>query len=368
VLLSERTRRAIEACYDAALMPVLWPSALQRLGESLGAESCTFSSCNAVDDPWQMPRSDAHEAFAKIWIENEPHAPDPHITRKPTAKVKGRSYILEEDVSTEEDRRTLAYYRDTARRGNRDWWAMTSFVVEGRSWWLPLYRGAGRGPFTTREARYFMGVGPHLARIIALAEKFSGVEIAAGVNLLDRLGRAAIVIDRDGIACSLNAEAERLLGPDLRLLRGRLSAGDRASNRRLQALLAAAGPRSARPEAMPPVPAVLDRDGVPWLLCEALPVTAFGRSLFNAGRCVLILTDLSASPPRRGLALRAAFGLTPAEARLAGLIADGIGIDEAAAVLGIGRETVRTQLKAAFAKTGTRSQAALAALGARLRP
>jgi DNA-binding CsgD family transcriptional regulator len=368
MLLSERTRQAVEACYDAALMPTLWPVALQRLGESLGADSCTFSSCNAVDDPIQMPRSEGHEAFAEIWIENEPHAPDPHIARNPTDKVRGRSYILEEDVSTEEDRRTLAYYRDTARRGNRDWWAMTSFVVEGRSWCLPLYRGAGRGPFTPREASYFVRIGPHLARIIALAEKFSGVEIAAGVNLLDRLGRAAIVIDRDGIARSLNAEAERLLGPDLHLLRGRLAAGDRASNRRLQALLAAAGPGAARPDAVPPVPAVIDRDGVPWLLCEALPVTAFARNVFTAGRCVLILTDLSASPPRQGFALRAAFGLTPAESRLAGLIADGVGIDEAAAILGIGRETVRTQLKAAFAKTGTRSQAALAALAARLRP
>ena len=68
------------------------------------------------------------------------------------------------------------------------------------------------------------------------------------------------------------------------------------------------------------------------------------------------------------MALRAAFGLTPAEARLAGLIADGIGVDEAAAKLGTARETVRSQLKAVFAKTGTRSQVSLAALAARLRP
>ena len=176
VQLSERTRQAIEACYDAALVPASWPSALQRLGESLGAESCTFASRNAVGDPLSMPRSDGHEDFAQIWLENEAHAPDPHIARNPTSKVRGRSYILEEDVSTEEDRRTLPYYRETARRGNRDWWAATCFVVEGRNWCLPLYRGARRGPFSIREAGYFVRVGPHIARIIALAEKLSGVE------------------------------------------------------------------------------------------------------------------------------------------------------------------------------------------------
>ena len=90
MLLSERTGQAIEACYDAALAPELWPAALQRLGESLGAESCTFATGHAVDDPLHMPRSEGHEAFAELWIRNEPHAPDPHGSRRPCDRVRDR--------------------------------------------------------------------------------------------------------------------------------------------------------------------------------------------------------------------------------------------------------------------------------------
>ena len=52
MLLSERTSRGIEACYDAVLAPGRWPTALQLLGEALGAESCTFATCNEIDGPF----------------------------------------------------------------------------------------------------------------------------------------------------------------------------------------------------------------------------------------------------------------------------------------------------------------------------
>ena len=42
--LTEKTERALEACHDAILAPTRRPSALQSLGESLGAASCMFSS------------------------------------------------------------------------------------------------------------------------------------------------------------------------------------------------------------------------------------------------------------------------------------------------------------------------------------
>jgi DNA-binding CsgD family transcriptional regulator/PAS domain-containing protein len=51
--------------------------------------------------------------------------------------------------------------------------------------------------------------------------------------------------------------------------------------------------------------------------------------------------------------LRLLYGLTPAEARLAQLLAAGRCLDEAARQLGVGRSTVRTHLQRIFDKTGT---------------
>jgi DNA-binding CsgD family transcriptional regulator len=56
------------------------------------------------------------------------------------------------------------------------------------------------------------------------------------------------------------------------------------------------------------------------------------------------------------------FGLTPAEARLAGLLVEGQSVNEIAEGLKLSRETVRNQLKIVFAKTGAHRQGELVAL------
>src|ERR1700722_12376499 len=76
--LSERTGRALEACYDAILEPARWSSALQLLGESLGGVSCLFFEHDR-DPSLGRPMSVEHEGFSDLWARNEPHAPDPHV-------------------------------------------------------------------------------------------------------------------------------------------------------------------------------------------------------------------------------------------------------------------------------------------------
>jgi DNA-binding CsgD family transcriptional regulator len=60
------------------------------------------------------------------------------------------------------------------------------------------------------------------------------------------------------------------------------------------------------------------------------------------------------------------FDFTPAEARLAQIIAQGSSLDEAAQALGIRMSTARTQLASIFAKTNTRRQGKLVAILCRI--
>lgn len=77
-------------------------------------------------------------------------------------------------------------------------------------------------------------------------------------------------------------------------------------------------------------------------------------------------TVILRDPARRlGLAgpdLEQLFGLSPAEAKLARLLADGLSMEETALQLGVSRNTVRSQLQAVFAKTGTNRQGDLVRL------
>jgi DNA-binding CsgD family transcriptional regulator len=71
-------------------------------------------------------------------------------------------------------------------------------------------------------------------------------------------------------------------------------------------------------------------------------------------------------PDKRWMAaeatLRASFGFTEAEARLAARISGGSALDTVAKSLGISKETGRNQLKNIFAKAGVRRQAELVAV------
>jgi DNA-binding CsgD family transcriptional regulator len=60
------------------------------------------------------------------------------------------------------------------------------------------------------------------------------------------------------------------------------------------------------------------------------------------------------------------FSLSPAEARVAAMVAAGSSPEEIADELLVTRETVRNQIKAIFGKTGTHRQNELAALIARI--
>jgi DNA-binding CsgD family transcriptional regulator len=368
--LSERTERALEACYDAILAPTQWSSALQFLGESFGAASCTLFEHDR-ENPAPVPMSVGHEAFADLWARNQAHAPDPHVgpyLELCTSFIRaGWPSALEHDLSTEEDRRTLPFFHETARPGRREWLAMAYFSVEGGDWCFPIYRGGDRGPFTPTDARRLAEVGPYIAKIVSLARKFAAFDAASKLSALERVSSAAVVIDAAGRATQMNLLAQNLLGADFNLVRGRPAAHDPASNRRLQQLVSLAL-HAERGSAQAFAPIVVDRDGEPWLLVEAMPVTAFGSDLFSLGRVLLLLTDLRSPLRPEATQLCSAFGLTVAEAKLAAKVASGMGVDGAAASLGVSRETARTQLKAVFAKTNTRRQAELAGLLARLRP
>jgi DNA-binding CsgD family transcriptional regulator len=83
---------------------------------------------------------------------------------------------------------------------------------------------------------------------------------------------------------------------------------------------------------------------------------------------MVLVTDQDQSPALTTGDLQAAFGLTLAEAAVAQLIAQGVGVKRAAIALGVAPSTVRTHLHRILAKTGVARQAELAHLVTALVP
>jgi DNA-binding CsgD family transcriptional regulator len=82
-----------------------------------------------------------------------------------------------------------------------------------------------------------------------------------------------------------------------------------------------------------------------------------GRDIFTGAAWLVYVTMLSRNATLPGAILQALFDLTPAEARVAGLIGSGHSVTKTGARLDVQANTVRTHLKSIYAKTGARRQA-----------
>jgi DNA-binding CsgD family transcriptional regulator/PAS domain-containing protein len=335
---------------------------LQSLAESLGAASSVIRTTAVPNifarrhDNHHGPDSTGHFEFSKLWFERTSSACDPRFSFRNRLST-GTRVIVEDEFISSEMRARDPFYNEVARPGCREWMAVVFFRVDGQTWSLPLFRDARRGRFQVSEKPRLASIIPYLERAVLTAGRVADAVASGTLDALDRMSSRAMIIDDRGIVLKLNSMAEAMLGYELKIIGGRLHASDRGSERALEKLLAYA---SAGFFAHAPA-AIVFRDNQPWLRVNATPLYGPGNDVFGAGRAILHFDAIAPATRHEPELLQQAFGLTPAEARLALLLAKGGGLAAAAATLNIGRETARTQLRAVFAKTGTGRQAELAA-------
>jgi DNA-binding CsgD family transcriptional regulator len=379
----EEIERALDACYDAILAPETWPSALHALARALDAAAMVFYPANPAGDSanpldpdrplQQMPMSPEYAPLIEEYIRDGWHLNHYRAERGIPLLEAGRTVVLEHELATDAERRRIAVYNELYLRYDFPGFAVTGFRVDGQLWGVPMVRAAVQGHFTSQEAPRLAALNPHFARMIRLSERFALGRAAAELDMLDRLACAAVLVDWQGLVVRMNRHADALMGDrgdkgdGLEVRRGALVASDARSNRDLQQLLERVRARPARAGGAPPPPRVLvcRRERSP-LVIEALPVAGLAADAFGRAHALLVVTDAERRPPVPEDLLRAAFGLTPAEARLACRLAAGARLEDAAGALGIARNTARNQLRAVLAKTGTRRQSQLVAMLARL--
>lgn len=231
-------------------------------------------------------------------------------------------------------------------------------------WILSIQRTPEQGPFTPDEQEQLVNLSARLSSAAALARALGFARAEAALAAFEASGSAAALLDRAGKLFRANAAAEALLGPDLQISGGRLVSADHLATMALERTLHELLWTRSSSALMPPV--VLPRREKRPLLAYLMRLSGVTRDGLAPCQAVLVLDDheRQALPPLAHV--RAAFGLSAAEARLTEHLATGASLDDAAERLGIARETARSQLKAVFAKTGTGRQAELVALTSRL--
>lgn len=361
----DQVRTITEMFSEAALRPEMWPEALARLAATVGAAGALGQMVGAGGYV-AMP-STGFEDTIREFVESGWHVRNPRMARGlALTKAGARGFITEYMMLSSEELARDPFHQEFAPKHELDIEAGIVLASDhGSRFVLTIDRAARRGSFLGAE----LDPMNRLAEILTPVTSFAlRMKLAAATSILDTMnarGEALALLAPSGCILHMTARFEALLRGRLIQRNGRAHALDPAEDNKLQALIARSGVWLAAPD-QPLPPVVLQRHSGAPLVARCLPVAGAARDFLGLARVVLALDELRTVASGVEAPLRSAFDLTPAEARLARRLGEGVSLREAADAEGITFETARSRLKSISAKTGTSRQAELALLVAKL--
>jgi len=347
---------AMDHLYEAALSPELWPAALETLADVSGGVGGVLLHDPNGREGWNVVSPELEdctsEFFAKGW------GPHNYRTTLGTALTKAGDAFITEKMLLEPrllDRQPIQ--ADLFRK-----YGLRSFVgfdlAEGVLGSIEL----GNRDFADWELATLKAAFPHFRRVGELATA-RGMAAANGIlNGLSLVRQPAALLDRQGRLMLANEIAEPLIESAFHVLAGRLVPRHGATRAPFEAIVARSTlPPNPTGEA-PVDPLLIPREAMGPVLVRVAPIVGRARDLFEQAKALMTFADLGRGLEINEAVLRQSYGLTTAEARLARCIAEGEDLASAGARLGIGKETLRSHLKAIFGKTGTHRQTELSML------
>jgi DNA-binding CsgD family transcriptional regulator/PAS domain-containing protein len=227
---------------------------------------------------------------------------------------------------------------------------------------LRISRATGPA-FAPSAARGLTRLVPHLRNALDLyhALEANRSEQAVYSGAIENLSVGVVLLDHEGRIVRANAVADAILASADGIARSErgLRFGEASHRARIEALLAGEQGERGSPAILRVARPSGSRDyGV---AIHRIDTPGFMRT-GSSPALALLISDPERAAVADHEALRSRFGLTRKEALLAGELAGGNSLDQAAARLGIARNTARSHLRALFAKTGVSRQGELVRL------
>lgn len=231
---------------------------------------------------------------------------------------------------------------------------------------LNVSRPSRREQFSGADLDLARRLHPDLIRAVNLSRKFANLGAFADgmVETFERSTHGVLLLDDTGRIHHANAAAERLLweADGLCVVSGRLSASQTEAARQLRALIGQAARRPGSSRAGGSMALPTPTRALP-LAVTVAPMRSERLLAGSAAPSVLVcVTDLEAGVSLPQQKLRDLFGLTPAEARVAQAIFEGLAPKDIADRFGVSQNTVNIQLARTFEKTGVNRQTDLVRL------
>ena len=357
--------RIVASLNEAMLDDARWPDTSAFIDEACGATGSTLtfmdeSSTGDVEIFFSRccqrgaDRSDWVGEYFRLYYANDEHLA--RVRKLPDSRIAPVGDLLTES----ELRTSLAYNEGLPRYQMQQGLRVRLDGPRGSCIVWAIGDPVDMDGWSSSRVDMIAAVLPHLRQYVRVrATLAEAAALGASVSeLLDHTRAGVIQLDRRGRIVAANDSARELLcrNDGLSDDGGELRAVRHQDDSRLEALLAGALPRFGEQAAsgsmtvrrMPPMPG---------FALHVKPVA--GREVDYRSRHVAALV-LIADPVSRARidpeGVEAVLGLTPTEAEIAVLLAEGCTLRQIAASTGRGYSTVRTHLKHMFAKLGVSRQ------------
>ena len=348
----------IDQAYAAAEAPHLWEPFLVSLAEATNARGAgllqhDLTTGGAINvavrvDPTVHTLYDSHFNRLDPWA-----AP---------VRLLGSGVVASDHQLVPAHARRTEYFNDFARPYDVSHLLTVSLGGSGEmNSVLSVLRGERDQPFQTDDQRLVAALVPHVQRALQIHQRILTAERerAIAVDALDALSCAVFLVDADAKVLVSNRRGQELLAANDGLSADRmgLMAATSRETARLRHLCAAvADTRSREQRHAGGMLALSRRSDRPALQVLVTPVTSaapFGLQRERVAALVFASDPAEDRPPSDTL-LRQLYGLTPAEAHVAGRITLGWDLRRIAAERGSALETVRRQSKQILTKTAAR--------------
>ncbi len=343
----------VEAIYDTVLEPKLWPQVLERISAHIG-QGCagislidTRSNAIRVAAHWGAPPDFMQAMMQAVPINpaNTAHWFTPVDEPFTVERLVGREAYLQS-----------RFYRTVnAPHGCRDGLISILSRSGDRYGNIALPRWTDHGPITETDRLRLKRLSPHIRRAVTLTDLLDSRALRDSLlsQTFDLLRTPVLLVTDDGAIAHANRAADAVLDAG-RLLRrngGHLAAVDPAAAHALRTALNQTSSGQGLLGASR-LSVALDPDGpaTAWLL----PLdTRLGRD--TGGRAepliAVFLSDPAGDTPLPAELFVRRYGVTPAEGRVLNLLIEGTPPAEAADILGLSINTVRSHMQQLFAKT-----------------
>lgn len=344
--------------YDAALSPAHWDVALTNLMNRFGQDRWDVAMLiweRLTPPAGRFVGASGVHVMARQGYAHSFAGANPWSVRGHQLPVG--SVVHSDQLIPRADFRETSFFRDFLSLFEMEVGVLAMLDRHGGDHLALCMPGPDRGPTDRLQSAVAMLL-PHIQRAVRISRRIGEAELSASSAraVLDAAPSAILMCDvqlRIGYA---NPQAQALLDAgDFGIRPGRVTLPDPQQTRRLE--------RLARDDSALRCAAFsIERDGRPPIAAMAMriddpdtnPDLGAARIMIVAGRnhqASFVNVDH----------LRAWFGLTPAEARLAATLAEGGSLDDFAATRGITLNAARFLLKGIFAKTDTNRQPQLVA-------